>query len=222
MEFFVDTASVDEVEQVSAMGFRGGVTTNPSLMKKAVAGEEEEHDLHALLRRICDLVDGPVSAEVISESAEDMIKEAEVLTALDSKIIIKCPMSTEGLKACHALSSKGVRTNMTLVFSVGQAVLAAEAGATYVSFFVGRLDDIGVDGMALVEQVLVTFRDLGFTAKVLVASVRHPLHVYKALHLGVPAITIPFKVIVQLTVHDLTSSGIKKFLEDGEKAGMTR
>lgn len=222
MEFFIDTALVSEVEQASRMGLRGGVTTNPTLMKRAV-GEEGERDPHARLREICNLVDGPVSAEVLSVSAEDMVQEAIVLTKIDpTKVVIKCPMNAEGLKACHALSKMGVRTNVTLVFTVGQAVRAAWAGATYVSIFVGRLDHKGVDGMNVVKRVLTTFRTLGLGTKVLVASVRHPLHVFKAIRLGAHAITIPFSVITELSAHELTTAGIQTFLEDGKKAGMTR
>jgi transaldolase len=214
MKFFIDTANIDEIRLAAAMGLLDGVTTNPSLVAR------EKRNFHDLLREICTLVNGPISAEVMSQDADGMLKEAEVLAAIHANITIKCPMTTQGLVACRTLSDQGTKTNMTLVFTLSQAILAAKAGATFVSPFVGRLDDISTDGMDLVAQIVAAYRHYAFTTQVLVASVRHPMHVVRAAQIGAGAVTIPFKVIEQLVQYPLTDAGIAKFNADWEKAGM--
>ncbi|AMM40072.1 transaldolase [Candidatus Desulfofervidus auxilii] len=211
MKFFVDTANVDEIKQAKEMGMADGVTTNPTLVAR------EKRPFRPLIEEICHIVEGPVSAEVISQEAQGMVKEAEDLVKIAPNIAIKIPMTVEGLKATKILSEKGIRVNMTLVFSPLQALLAAKAGASFVSPFVGRLDDIAHDGMKLVEQIVTIYENYDFATEIIVASVRHPLHVLQAALLGADIATIPFKVIKQLAKHPLTDIGLKRFLDDWQK-----
>lgn len=211
MKFFVDTANVDEIKQAKEMGMADGVTTNPTLVAK------ENKPFRTLIEEICSIVDGPVSVEVVSQEADEMVKEAKDLVKIAENIVIKIPMTIEGIKATKILSTQGIRINMTLVFSPLQALLAAKAGAAYVSPFVGRLDDIGHDGMKLVEQIVNIYDVYGFTTEIIVASIRHPLHVLRAALLGADIATIPFRVIKQLAKHPLTDIGLKKFLDDWQK-----
>jgi len=211
MKFFVDTANIDEIKQAKEMGMADGVTTNPTLVAK------ENKPFRTLIEEICSIVDGPVSVEVVSQEADEMVKEAKDLVKIAENIVIKIPMTIEGIKATKILSTQGIRINMTLVFSPLQALLAAKAGAAYVSPFVGRLDDIGHDGMKLVEQIVNIYDVYGFTTEIIVASIRHPLHVLRAALLGADIATIPFRVIKQLAKHPLTDIGLKKFLDDWQK-----
>ncbi|MDL1956152.1 MAG: fructose-6-phosphate aldolase [Candidatus Desulfofervidus auxilii] len=211
MKFFVDTANIDEIRQAKEMGMADGVTTNPTLVAK------ENKPFRTLIEEICSIVDGPVSVEVVSQEADEMVKEAKDLVKIAENIVIKIPMTIEGIKATKILSTQGIRINMTLVFSPLQALLAAKAGAAYVSPFVGRLDDIGHDGMKLVEQIVNIYDVYGFTTEIIVASIRHPLHVLRAALLGADIATIPFRVIKQLAKHPLTDIGLKKFLDDWQK-----
>ncbi len=212
MKIFADTAIVDEIKKCVAWGLCDGVTTNPSLIMKSGRNFEE------VVKEITQLVDGPVSAEAVSLDAEGMIKEARHLSKIHKNIVVKIPMTLEGIKAVKVLAKEGIKTNVTLVFSANQALLAAKAGATYVSPFVGRLDDIGQDGMQLIDEIIQIFRNYEFKTEVIVASVRHPIHVKQAALMGADICTIPFSVIEQLSKHSLTDVGIKKFLEDWEKA----
>ncbi|HOV85420.1 MAG TPA: fructose-6-phosphate aldolase [Syntrophobacteraceae bacterium] len=215
MKFFIDTANLDEIREAHSIGILDGVTTNPSLIaKEGIAGREafEEH-----IKTICELVQAPVSAEALSMVSGDMIPEARSLAKIHDHVVVKIPMTTEGLKAVKQLSEEGIKTNVTLVFSPLQALMAAKAGATYVSPFVGRLDDIAHDGMELVEQIVEIFSNYLFETEIIVASVRNPLHVLTAAKLGADIATIPFKVIEQLARHPLTDIGISKFLEDWQK-----
>lgn len=211
MKFFIDTANVSEIKEAVSLGLVDGVTTNPSLVSK------ENREFRELVREICTLVDGPVSAEVISLDAEGMIKEARDLSSIHKNIVIKIPMLPEGLKAVRRLAQEGIRTNVTLVFSPSQALLAAKAGASYVSPFVGRLDDVSYVGMDLIGQIRTIFDNYGFTTEIIVASVRNPLHVVDAAMMGADVATIPYKVLLQLAHHPLTDIGIKKFMEDWQK-----
>lgn len=211
MKFFIDTANLDEIRKGVEMGMVDGVTTNPSLVSK------EDKPFEEILREICQVVDGPVSAEVVSLDADGMIKEAKVLAAMSDNIVIKIPMIVEGLKAVKRLTAEGIKTNVTLVFSSAQALLAAKAGATYVSPFVGRLDDIGEHGMDLIADIMTVYRNYGYETEVIVASVRNPLHVMDAAMIGADIATIPLKVIEQLAKHPLTTNGIAQFLADWEK-----
>lgn len=211
MKFFIDTANVEEIRKAWDVGVIDGVTTNPSLISK------ENREPVGLLRDICGIVDGPVSAEAVSLSAGDMIKEAGVLAGIHKNIVVKIPMTEEGLKAVKKLSAAGIKTNVTLVFSAGQALLAAKAGATYVSPFVGRLDDIGHSGMDLIRDMIDIFDNYMFRTEVIVASIRNPLHVLEAAKIGAHIATIPYSVITQLLKHPLTDIGIEKFLKDWEK-----
>jgi transaldolase len=212
MKFFIDTADVTEIAAASELGLVDGVTTNPSLVAKS------GRDFHEVLKEIISLVDGPISAEVVATEAPGMIAEAEELARLDpAKIVIKLPLTEEGLKATKLLSSKGLKTNLTLVFSPLQALLAAKAGASYVSPFVGRLDDIGHDGMEGVEQIRAIFDNYGYTTEIIVASVRSPQHVLRAGLMGADICTIPYSVMRQLTRHPLTDVGLEKFLADWQK-----
>ena len=211
MKFFIDTANIDEIKKGVAMGMVDGVTTNPSLVAK------EDKPFEEILREICAVVDGPVSAEVVSLEAEGMVEEAKVLAAMSDNIVIKIPMIVEGLKAVKELTALGIKTNVTLVFSSAQALLAAKAGATYVSPFVGRLDDISHQGMDLISDIMNVYQNYGYTSEVIVASVRSPLHVMDAALIGADIATIPFKVIAQLAKHPLTDIGMEQFLADWEK-----
>lgn len=211
MKFFIDTANITEIKKASEWGLVDGVTTNPSLVSK------EGRDFKDLIKEICSIVDGPVNAEVISLNAEGMIKEARELSKIHKNIVVKMPMTLEGLKAVKTVSREGIKTNVTLVFSPTQALMAAKAGAAYASPFVGRLDDISHNGMDLVSQILTIYENYDFATEVIVASVRHPLHVVDAALLGAHIATIPFKVIEQLSKHPLTDIGIEKFLEDWKK-----
>jgi transaldolase len=211
MQFFIDSADVGEIKKAMGMGLCDGVTTNPSLVAKTGRKFGE------VLKEITALVPGPVSAEVTAVDHEGMMKEGRALARVADNIVVKVPLIVEGLRAVRDLTADGIRTNVTLCFTPVQALLAAKAGATYVSPFVGRLDDISEDGMAMVAQIIEVYRAYDFSTKVLVASVRHPLHVLEAARLGADVATIPFGVIDQLVKHPLTDSGLKKFLADWEK-----
>jgi len=211
MKFFIDTANLDEIRSAASLGLLDGVTTNPSLVAK------EKRDFLELLKEICKIVNGPISAEVVSLDAPGMLKEAHHLAKIHENITIKCPMTIEGLKACKSLSGEGIKVNMTLVFSPSQALLAAKAGATFVSPFVGRLDDVSTDGMELIEQIVTIYDNYDYATEVLVASVRHPIHVVQAALIGAHVVTMPYKVIEQLVKHPLTDVGIDRFLKDWEK-----
>jgi len=208
MEFFIDTANLEEIRRASEYGLVDGVTTNPSLVAK------EGRDFVEMITEISRLVPGPISAEVISLEAEGMVEEAVKLAGLGDNIVIKIPMTVEGLKAVKVLADKGIKTNVTLIFSPLQALLAAKAGASYVSPFVGRLDDIATDGMDLVQRIALIFDNYGYQTKIIVASIRHPQHVLAAAEIGADVATIPFKVMMQLAKHPLTDIGIERFLAD--------
>jgi transaldolase len=211
MKFFIDTANVEEIRKAWELGVIDGVTTNPSLIAK------EGTDPVALLKKICSVVNGPVSAEAVSMNADDMVREAQSLSKIHKNIVVKIPMMAEGLKAVKKLSGKGIKTNVTLVFSSSQALLAAKAGATYVSPFVGRLDDISHVGMGLISEIMDIYENYMFDTELIVASVRNPLHVVEAARMGAHIATIPYSVIIQLIKHPLTDIGIAKFLKDWEK-----
>src|SRR3990172_1499632 len=218
MKFFLDTANLEEIKQAVSMGILDGVTTNPTL----VAKEGGNVTFKEMILQICEIVDGPVSAEVVSTDYAGMMKEAHDLAKLHPNIYVKIPMIREGLKAVKTLTAEGIRTNVTLCFSPTQALLAAKAGATYVSPFVGRLDDVSEEGMALIGQILQIYRNYEFSTQVLVASVRNPMHVVQAARMGADAATIPFNVLEQLARHPLTDIGLKKFLSDWEKVPKPR
>lgn len=211
MKIFIDTANVDQIREAATMGIIDGVTTNPTLLSK------EKGSFHDILSEICSIVDGPISAEVVSEEAGGMIGEAKELVKIGKNIVIKVPMSIEGMKAVQALYQEGIWCNMTLVFSPSQAILAAKSGARFISPFVGRIDDISHFGMDSVEQIVSIYENYGFDTEIIVASVRHPLHVVEAALAGAHIATIPFKVIQQLAKHPLTDIGIRRFKEDWEK-----
>ena len=211
MKFFIDTANTDEIRKAWELGVIDGVTTNPSLMSK------EGKDPVELLKTICSIVDGPVNAEVVGLTADVMIKEAKALSKIHKNIVIKIPMIEEGLKAVKKLSALKIKTNVTLIFSATQALLAAKAGASYVSPFVGRLDDISHDGMEILGQIIDIYDNYLFETEVIVASIRNPLHVLDAAMMGADIATIPFSVIAQLAKHPLTDIGLAKFLKDWEK-----
>ena len=215
MKIFIDTGNVNEIKEAMALGVINGVTTNPTLLSREIerTGESSEK----ILKEICRVVQGPVSGEVIALDSENMIKEARELAKIDEHIVIKIPMTQEGLKAVSVLSKENIKTNVTLVFSSMQALFAAKAGATYVSPFVGRLDDIGHVGMDIVEEIVTIFENYGFSTEVIVASIRNPLHVIESAMIGAHIATIPFKVIKQLLKHPLTDIGIERFLADWEK-----
>jgi len=216
MKFFIDTANLADIREAQAMGILDGVTTNPSLMaKEGITGKD---NVMRHYKQICEIVEGDVSAEVISINYDEMIKEGEELAEIDENIVVKIPMTADGVKAIKYFSEKGIRTNCTLIFSAGQALLAAKAGASFVSPFVGRLDDISTDGMALIEQIVTIFTNYGFTTEVLAASVRHPMHVIQCAEIGADVMTAPLSVIKALLNHPLTDSGLAKFLADHAKA----
>ncbi|HZI06135.1 MAG TPA: fructose-6-phosphate aldolase [Archangium sp.] len=211
MKFFIDTADVAEIRKAHDMGVLDGVTTNPSLLAKVGRGLEET------IREICSIVDGPVSAECVSADAPEIIKEGRQLAKIHDNVVVKIPMGVEGMKAVKALTAEGIRTNVTLCFSANQALLSAKAGATYISPFVGRLDDISQDGMELIAHILEIYQNYDFTTQVLVASIRNPVHVLQSARMGAHVATLPYNVITQLANHPLTDIGIKKFLSDWEK-----
>ena len=212
MKFFLDTAFVEEIREVASWGILDGVTTNPTLVAKTKRRYRE------VLEEICSIVEGPVSAEVLSLDYEGMVKEARELSKIHKNITVKIPMTKEGLKAVKTLSQEGIKTNVTLVFSPSQAILAAKAGATFVSPFVGRLDDISHEGMELIRIIVPIFDYYGFSTEIIVASVRHPRHVVEAAEIGADIVTVPFKVMEQLLKHPLTDIGIERFLNDWRKA----
>lgn len=211
MKFFIDTADVNEIREAHSLGLVDGVTTNPSLIAKSGRKFED------VIKEIAGIVDGPISAEVISLDHDGMIKEALELVKIHKNIVIKLPMCPEGLKATKTLTEQGIKTNVTLIFTAMQALLAAKAGASYVSPFVGRLDDISQNGMGIIEDIRTIFDNYGYDAEIIVASVRNPIHVLDSALIGADVATIPFNVMMQLAKHPLTDAGISKFLEDWEK-----
>ena len=213
MKFFVDTANLDEIRELAELGIIDGVTTNPSL----VAKEKGSYD--DMLREICTIVDGPISAEVTAQDFDGMIKEGEHYASLHDNIVVKLPTIPEGLRACRRLVADDIRVNMTLIFSPLQALLCARAGATFVSPFIGRLDDISQEGMGIIEQTVQIFENYNFPTEVLVASVRHPVHILQAAMIGADVCTVPHKVLMQMIKHPLTDIGLEKFLADWKKSG---
>ena len=208
MKIFLDTANIQEIKQAASWGVIDGVTTNPTLLCK------EKGCLEDIIKEILSIVDGPISVEAVSTDSAGMIKEAKVFSKMGKNVVVKIPMTEEGLKAVKALSKEGIKTNMTLIFSANQALLAAKAGATYVSPFIGRLDDIGHDGMQVVRDMVQIFRTHNLKTQIIVASIRHPMHVVEAAKSGAEISTIPFKVLQQMTRHQLTDAGIERFLAD--------
>jgi transaldolase len=211
MKFFIDTADIREIKEAAAMGLVDGVTTNPSLVAKT------GRKFRDVLLEICDIVKGPVSAEVVTLTHDEMMKEARELAALRSNIVVKIPLIPEGLRAVRTCANEGIKTNVTLCFSATQALLAAKAGATYISPFVGRLDDVSQDGMELISDIVEIYDNYGYDTEVLVASVRHPLHILASAKLGAHVATAPLSVLLQLSKHPLTDIGLQKFLADWEK-----
>lgn len=212
MNFFIDTANLEQIKEAQELGVLDGVTTNPSLMaKEGITGQD---NILAHYIKICEIVDGDVSAEVISTDFEGMVKEGEALANLHPQIVVKLPMIKDGIKACKYFSDKGIRTNVTLVFSAGQALLAAKAGATYVSPFLGRLDDISTDGLNLIKEIRLIYDNFNFETKILAASIRHTMHVIDCAKLGSDVMTGPLSSITGLLKHPLTDSGLEKFLQD--------
>jgi transaldolase len=211
MKFFIDSADIGEIKEAASMGIIDGVTTNPSLVAKT------GRKFRDTLVEICDVVRGPVSAEVVSTAVDGMMKEARELAALRPNIVVKIPLLPEGLKAVKICTEEGINTNVTLCFSATQALLAAKAGASYISPFVGRLDDVSADGMTVVADIIEIYENYGFDTQVLVASVRHPIHVLEAAKLGAHVATCPLSVLLQLTKHPLTDAGLARFLADWEK-----
>lgn len=212
MKFFIDTANLEEIENAESYGVIDGVTTNPSLVAK-----EGDIDFKTRIKEICETVDGPVSAEVVALEADKMIEEARELAKIAENVVVKIPMTMEGLKAVKTLSDEGIKTNVTLVFSANQALLAAKAGATYVSPFIGRLDDRAANGMDLVREIVQIFDNYGMDTEIISASIRHPMHVKEAALAGADIATIPFNVIEKLSQHPLTDIGIERFLDDWNK-----
>lgn len=211
MKIFLDTANIEQIREANSWGILDGVTTNPTLVSK------EGKKFRALVKEICEVVDGPISAEVISTDSAGMVREAEELSKIHKNIVIKIPMCKEGLKATKSLKKKGIRVNVTLVFNVNQAILAAKAGATFVSPFIGRLDDASHIGMDIVKDIATAYKNYGFDTKIIVASVRNPLHVRDAALSGADIVTVPFGVLEQMVKHPLTEIGIDRFLKDWEK-----
>ena len=215
MKFFIDSANLDEIKEAYDLGVLDGVTTNPSLMaKEGISGSE---NITAHYKAICGIVDNNVSAEVIATDFENIVKEGKELAKIDDKIVVKVPMIKDGVKAIKYFTSEGIRTNCTLVFSPGQAILAAKAGASYLSPFIGRLDDISHDGLALIEQIVEIYDNYGFTTEILAASVRHTMHLVQCAEIGADVVTCPLKVITGLLNHPLTDIGLEKFLADHKK-----
>jgi transaldolase len=214
MKFFLDTADLAEIRRASDAGMIDGITTNPSLLAKAAGADHEPRDI---LKEICDVVNGPISAEVVALKYDDMVREGKELAKLADNIVVKVPLTEDGLHACRSFRSEGIKVNVTLCFSPTQALMAAKAGATYISPFVGRLDDISQNGMLLIEQIVQIYQNYDFETEVLVASVRHPNHVVEAALMGAHVATMPFKVLDMLIKHPLTDKGIQGFLADWEK-----
>ena len=212
MKFFIDTANIDEIKEAHSMGMVDGVTTNPSLIAK------EGRDFEDIIKEICEIVDGPISAEVISVDTEGMVKEARHLAKIHANIVVKIPLTVDGLKATHRLAEEGIKTNVTLVFSPLQALMAAKAGATYVSPFIGRLDDLSQEGLLLVEQMVEIYSNYAYNTEIIVASIRNPLHVLESALMGADIATIPFNVLGKLAAHPMTDKGLKAFLDDWDKA----
>lgn len=208
MKFFIDTANLDQIREAHSMGMVDGVTTNPSLIAK------EGGDFEGIIREICEVVDGPISAEAVSLDTDGMLSEARQLAGIHKNIVVKIPMTIEGMKAVRQLADEGIRTNVTLVFSPLQALMAAKAGASYVSPFVGRLDDLSQDGLVLVQQIVDIYENYEFATEIIVASVRNPLHVLESALMGAHIATIPFNVLKKLAAHPLTDKGIQAFLDD--------
>ena len=215
MKFFIDTANLNEIKEAHSLGILDGVTTNPSLIAKEGIATRQAFEQH--IKTICELIDAPVSAEAVSLTSQEMVAEARILAAIHPQVVVKIPMTVDGLKAVRQLAEEGIKTNVTLIFSPLQALMAAKAGASYVSPFVGRLDDIAHEGMALVEQIIEVYSNYLFETEIIVASIRNPLHVLDAAKMGADVATIPFKVIEQMAKHPLTDIGIKNFLADWEK-----
>ena len=211
MKIFLDTANLDEIREAAKLGVVSGITTNPTLLAK------EEADFEETIKEICRIIDGPVSAEVVSLKADEMIEEGRRLSSWHPHVVVKVPITAEGLKAIKALSSEGIQVNTTLIFSVNQALLAALAGAAYVSPFIGRLDDVSEDGMQLVRDIVVVFRNYHLPAQVLAASIRHPLHLVEAAKAGAHVATMPYKVLMQALKHPLTDIGLERFLADWQR-----
>jgi len=213
MKFFIDTAEIEEIKKLNDLGMVDGVTTNPSLIMKS------GRDFKEVIKEICDIITGPVSAEVIATEADEMIKEGETLAKIAKNVTVKLPLTWEGLKACKHFSEEGIKTNVTLCFSAAQALLAAKAGASFISPFVGRLDDIGEDGMGLIAEIREIYDNYDFDTEILVASVRHPGHVLEAASIGADVATLPPSVVYQLINHPLTDKGLQAFLDDWKKTG---
>ena len=211
MKFFIDTASLDEIREAHDMGVLDGVTTNPSLMRK-----EGAEDFHAHIKAICDLVPGDVSAEIVSTTYDEMIEEGREVAAIADNVVVKVPLILDGIKAIKTFSEEGIKTNCTLCFSMPQAIIAAKAGATYISPFIGRLDDISSNGMELIRQIVDAYATYGYETEVLAASIRHPMHVVECAELGADVATMPLGVIKKLLKHPLTDNGLEKFLSDWE------
>ena len=214
MRFFLDTANIEEIREIVQLGLLDGVTTNPSLIAK------EKQNIHSVIREICSIVEGPVSAEVIAVTAPEMIEEGRVLSALASNVVVKIPMTLEGLKAVKVLNQEDIPTNVTLVFSANQALMAARAGAVFVSPFLGRLDDISEDGIQLVRTIAEIFSIHDIGTEIIAASIRHPMHVTQAALAGAHVATVPYKVLLSIVKHPLTDAGIQRFLDDWKKANM--
>lgn len=216
MKFFIDTANLNEIQEAHDLGVLDGVTTNPSLMAKE--GIKGEKNIFAHYKAICAIVDNNVSAEVIATDFDGMIREGKILAAIDDKIVVKVPIIKDGIKAIKYFSNNGIRTNCTLVFSAGQALLAAKAGASYVSPFLGRLDDVSQDGLELIEQIVAIYENYGFETEVLAASIRHPMHIIQCAEIGADVATCPLKAILALLNHPLTDKGLAQFLADYKKS----
>jgi transaldolase len=212
MKFFIDTANIDEIKEAHSMGMVDGVTTNPSLIAK------EGRDFEEIIKEICEIVDGPISAEVVSTDTGGMIEEARKLSKIHDNIVVKIPMLVDGLKATRKLAEEGIKTNVTLVFSPLQALMAAKAGAAYVSPFIGRLDDISQEGLLLVEQIVEIYSNYAFDTEIIVASIRNPLHVLESALMGADIATIPFSVLSKLAAHPMTDKGLKAFLDDWNRS----
>src|SRR5262245_13265816 len=211
MKIFIDSADLTEIRDAAAMGVIDGVTTNPSLVAKA------GRPLETIVREICEVVDGPISAEVVATDLQGIVREGKQLAAIHPNVVVKVPLIAEGIRAVRALSGEGIRTNVTLCFSAPQALLAAKAGATYISPFIGRIDDAGGDGVELIAQIVTIYNNYAYETEVLAASIRHPVHLVRCAQLGADVATLPYNVILQLLKHPLTDVGLAKFLEDAKK-----